>query len=102
MPTRPADLWSHLAPELRARICDELVAIGQEVIREYRRTRDAASLAGQSPHLHPPIDAAAGPLQPGEPAPAICAASTGGKSGLARRGDRKSTRLNSSHQIISY
>src|SRR5258708_31326921 len=26
----------------------------------------------------------------------------GGASGFARRGDRKSTRLNSSHQIISY
>src|SRR3712207_8187069 len=63
MPSRPAEIWHHLSPELRARICDDLVAICQEVIRDQLRTRDPAPPAGQGPHLHPPVDAAPGALQ---------------------------------------
>jgi hypothetical protein len=37
MPTRPADVWSHLPRSLRVQIGDDLAAILQEVIHEQLR-----------------------------------------------------------------
>src|SRR5438552_18100608 len=88
-----------------------LAAAGVEVtvcVPGYRSALRAAGTPAPGTRLHAPIASRMEPVEmvrvPGAPVPAVLLRADRyfDRDGLYGEGDRKSTRLNSSHQIISY
>src|SRR5205823_2004067 len=86
LPCPPHALWARLPPVLHHQIVDDLAAIWHEVIHDDVRTPHAAAPGGDSADRCAPVDAAASPVPPREPAAPLCPRAARRQSRLASGG----------------